>query len=113
MPDNVLHDHDGVVHHKPYGNRQAHDRQIVEAVAQQVHDAERGHQRQRYRQAGNQRRRGFAQKHKDHHDHQAIGQQQGELHVVDRRFDGLGTVTTPPAPARLAATRRSARAAWP
>ena len=53
VADDVLDHHDGVVHHEAGGNGQRHQRQIVQAVAQQIHHAERAHQRQRHRDAGN------------------------------------------------------------
>ncbi len=93
MADDVFHHHDRVIDHKPHRNRQPHDRQVVEAVAHQVHHRKGPDQRQRNGQRRNQRCRGFAQEHKDHDHHQPNGQQQRELHVVDRGFDGLRAVT--------------------
>ena len=48
----VLDHHDRVVDHEAGGDGQRHQRQVVEAVAQQVHHAEGADQRQRHRQAG-------------------------------------------------------------
>src|ERR1022692_4785738 len=39
IPRNVLDHHDGVVHHKAGGDRQRHQSQVVQAVAQQIHHA--------------------------------------------------------------------------
>ena len=66
----VLDHHDGVVHHEAGGNGQRHQRKIVEAVAQQVHHAERADQRDRHRHAGNERGAHVAQEEEDHQDHQ-------------------------------------------
>ena len=51
----VLDDHDGVVHHEAGGDGQRHQRQIVEAVAQQVHHAEGADQRHGHGDAGDER----------------------------------------------------------
>ncbi len=85
----ILDHHDRVVHHEAGRNRQRHQRQIVQAVSQQIHHAERAHQRQRNRNAGNDRRGDVAQEHENDHDHQADGQHQFELHIVDRRADRI------------------------
>ena len=50
----VLDHHDGIVHHETGGDRQRHQRQVVEAVVQQVHHAERADQRDGHRHAGNE-----------------------------------------------------------
>ncbi len=43
MTDDVLQHHDGVVHDEPHAQRQGHQRQVVQAVAQQVHHGEGAH----------------------------------------------------------------------
>src|SRR6218665_3877547 len=45
----------GVIDHEADRNRQRHQRQIIEAVAGQIHHARRAHQRQRHGNAGDQR----------------------------------------------------------
>ena len=57
----VLDHHDRVVHHEAGGNRQGHQSQVVQAVAEQVHHAEGGDQRQRNGDAGNDGRGQIAQ----------------------------------------------------
>ena len=89
---NVLDDDDRVVNHEAGANRQRHQRQIVEAVAEQVHDAEGADQRQRNDDARNQRRAQITQEQEHHHDHQRDRDQHRELDVVDRRADGGGAV---------------------
>jgi len=80
---------DRVVHHEARRNRQRHQRQIVQTVAQQVHHAERADQRQRHRDARNDRRRDAAHEQEHDHHHERDGQQQRELNVLhggaDRR----------------------------
>ena len=49
----VLDHDDGVVHHETGGDRQRHQSQVVQAVAQQVHHAERADQGKRHGDAGN------------------------------------------------------------
>ena len=52
MAHDVLDHHDRVVDHEAGGDGQRHQRQIVEAEAQQVHHAEGADQRQRQGDAG-------------------------------------------------------------
>ena len=66
----VLDHHDGVVDHEAGGDGQRHQRQVVQAVAQQVHHAERADQRERHGHAGNDGGREVAQEQEDHHHHQ-------------------------------------------
>src|SRR5579885_2296946 len=40
----VFNDYDGIVHHKTRGNGEGHEREVINAVAQQVHHAERPNQ---------------------------------------------------------------------
>ncbi len=88
----VLDHHDGIVHHETRGDGERHEREIVEREAEQVHDRQRPHQRQRHRQAGDQCRRHVAQEHEDHAHHQHQRQAQFELHILDGCADGRGPV---------------------
>ena len=63
----VLQHHDRVVHDEADAQRQRHQRQVVEAVAEQVHHGERADDRHRQRQARDQRGREVAQEEEDHH----------------------------------------------
>ena len=92
MPHDVLDDDDGVVDDEADRDRQRHQRQIVEAVAELVEHREGADQRQRHGDGGNDRRPEIAQEQEDHHHHQCDGQHQRELHVGDRGADGLGAV---------------------
>ncbi len=87
MPGDVLDHDDRVINHEADGDRQPHQRQVVQAVAEQVHHPEGADDRDRHRDGGNDRRPGAAQEQEDHAHHQADGEQQGELHVGDRGAD--------------------------
>ena len=88
----VLDHHDRVVDDKTDRNRQTHERQVVEAVPERVHHAEGRHQRERHHRAGNNRRPEIAQKQKDDHHHEADGQRQRQLDVIDQFANVLGAV---------------------
>ena len=88
----VLDHHDRVVDHKSGGDGQGHQRQIVEAEAEQIHHAQRADQRERHRQARNDGARNGAQEEENHHHHQHDGERQLEFHVGDRSADGDGAV---------------------
>ena len=88
----VLGHHDGVVDDEARGDGERHQRQVVEAVAEQVHHAERRQERERHGHAGDDRRPPVAEEHEDDHHHQGDAEHQGELDVVHRGADGLGPV---------------------
>jgi hypothetical protein len=83
----VLQHHDGVVHHESGCDRERHQRQVVEAVAQEVHGGEGAHQRYRYRHGWHERGPHVSQK--DEHDqhHECHREQQRVLNVGDARPD--------------------------
>ena len=70
VPDDVLEHDDRVVHHEPDRQRQRHQREVVQAVVQQVHDREGADDGHRQRQAGNHGRPEVAQEEEDDHHHQ-------------------------------------------
>ena len=88
----VLDHHDRVVDDEAGRDRQRHQRQVVQAVAQHVHHGEGADQRQRHRHAGNDRGRQVAQEQENHQHHQANGQHQLELHVFHAGADRHGAV---------------------
>src|ERR1700730_583979 len=92
MPVNVLDHDDRVVDDKAHRDGEPHQRQIVEVVAQQVHDAKGRDQRQRDRDAGYDRRPEIAQKEKDHEYDEADRDRERQLHVVNRGFDRLSSI---------------------
>ena len=88
----VFQDDDGVIDHEAGRDRQRHQRQIIEAVADQVHGAEGGDQRHRDRDDGDKRGPQVPQEREDHDDHQQHGEDQGALDVAQRGADGRRTV---------------------
>ena len=72
--------------------RQAHQRQVVEAVASHIHQRERADEREGNRDARDDRGRKAAQEQEDHRHDQRDRQHQRELHVADRRADRRGPV---------------------
>src|SRR5208282_637625 len=87
-------DHDdGVIHHKAGGDGQCHQRQIVQAVSQQVHHAKRAHDGEWNRDAGNKRGPQVSQEKENYNDHQHDGQRQLELNIFHRRTDRGGPVS--------------------
>ena len=88
----VLHHHDGVVHHEAGGDGQRHEREIVEAVAAEYITANVPISETGTATAGNQRGPRTAQKQKDDHHHQENGNHQGALDVAYRSPDGCGAV---------------------
>ena len=89
VADDVLQHHDGVIHHEAHGKRERHEREVVQAVAQQVHHGERADDGERHGAAGNQGGGEVAQEEEDHQDDDGDGEEQGELHVVDGAANGL------------------------
>ena len=88
----VLDHHDGVVDDEAGRDGERHQGEVVQAVPQQVHDAEGAHQRERHRDAGNDGGGKAAQEKEDHHHDQPDGQHQSELHIVYRGANGLGAI---------------------
>ena len=65
VPDDVLEHDDRVVDDEPDRERQRHQREVVEAVAEHVHHGERADDRERQREARDHRRREVAQEEED------------------------------------------------
>ena len=87
MPVDVFQHDDGVVDDEAHGDGQRHEREIVQRIADDIHQRCCAEQRQRHGDAGDDRRPEVAQeKEDDHHDKRA-GQQQGEFDISDRRLD--------------------------
>jgi hypothetical protein len=74
VPVDVLHHHDRVIDHEADGERQRHEREVVQAEAEEIHHRGSPEQRQRHGDAGNERGPQIAQKEQDHHHDQADGQ---------------------------------------
>ena len=92
VPIDVLQHDDGIVDHQAHRQRQAEQRDVVDAEIEQVHRAERGDQRDRHRQRRNDGCGDPPQEQEDHHDDERDRQQQGELHIVDGIADGDGAI---------------------
>src|SRR6185437_8224306 len=88
----VFHHHDGVVHDEADRDRQGHQREIVQRIAEHPHQRASAEQGQRHGDCGNHGGPEAAQEDEDHHDHEENGQQQRKLYVLDRGADGLGAV---------------------
>ena len=83
----VLDHDDGVIDDEARRDGERHKRKIVQAVAEQKHDAEGADDGQGHGDARNHRRRQRAQKQKHDHHHQGDGEHELELDVLDRRAD--------------------------
>ncbi len=92
MAGDVLDDDDGVVDDEACGDGQCHEREVVERVAEQVHHAERAHQRERHGHAGDDGGPAASQKDEDDQDDQGDGDDQRTLDVDHRSADGAGPV---------------------
>ncbi len=78
----VLEHHDRVVHDESHRQCQRHQREIVEAVAHQVHHRERADDRERQRETRDDGRRQILEEQEDHHHYERQGDEQRELDVV-------------------------------
>src|SRR6202162_4530967 len=86
----VFQKHDGVVHQKSDGQRQRHQRQIVQAVPELAHGHKRKQERQRKGHGGDERIGGPAEKYENHGDDQHKREDQRRLHVGHGIYDRLG-----------------------
>ena len=92
MARNVFDHHDGVVDDEAGRDGERHERQIVQAEAEQVHRSQRSDQGERHGEARNDRSRYGAQEHEDHNDDEHDRERQVEFHVGDRGADGDGAI---------------------
>ena len=83
----ILQHDDGVVDDEAGRHRQCHQRQVVQAIAQQIHRAERADDRDRHRDRRDDRRPQIAQEYEHHRRHQQHGDDQSPLRVVQRGAD--------------------------
>src|SRR5580704_10395608 len=67
MAKDVFHDDDRVIDHETDGDRQRHQRKIVQTVTEEIDDGDGAQERQRHRGAGNERGLDAAQEQQDHH----------------------------------------------
>ena len=93
VPRDVLHHDDGVVDDKPGRDGQRHQREIVQAVVQQVHSAEGADERDGHGHARNHAsRRQSRRKKNTTRITSTDGDHQGRLHLVQRGPDGGAAV---------------------
>ena len=92
MPNDVLHHDNGVVDDEAHRDRERHQGQIVEAVAQHIHHAESAGDGYRHRNRGNDGRPKLAEEERDDADDEGDRQEQGEADVGEAGGDGLGSV---------------------
>jgi hypothetical protein len=83
----VLDHHDRVVDDETGRDRERHQRQVVQAEAEEVHDAERPDEREWDRDRGNDRAGDAPQEQEDHEDDEHDREEELELHVLDRGAD--------------------------
>ena len=83
----VLDHDDRIVDDKTDRDRQRHQRNVIEAVADGIHHPKGGEQRQRHGQARDHRRPQRPQKHEDDDDHEPDRQHHRKLDIMDRRLD--------------------------
>src|ERR1700730_254574 len=92
MPYDVLDLDDRVVDHEADRDRQGHQGEVVETVAEFVEHPEGANERQRHGDSRDNGRPEISQEYEDHHYDERNRQQQRELHVGDRCADGLGAI---------------------
>ena len=83
----VLEDDDRVVDDESRRDREGHEREVVETVAEGIHRRERAHQRHRHDNTGNERRPPVPQKQKHHPDDETHRKEERVLNVDDARPD--------------------------
>ena len=84
---NVLDHDDRVVHDEPGRNRERHQREVVQAVAQDIHDGEGPHEGEGDGDAGDDRSCRCPQEEEDDGDDEGDAKHQLKLHVADGRAD--------------------------
>jgi hypothetical protein len=88
VPGDILDHNDGIVYHEARGDRQRHQRQVVQTEPRERQSAEGTDQGQRHGDAWYDRRRQVAQEEKDYHHDQRHCQYQLKLDVFDRSTNG-------------------------
>ncbi len=92
MAGDVFDDDDGVVYNKSGADGERHEREIVQAVVAQIHDAERSDERQRNGDTRNNRRPSASEKSEHDEDHQYYGNHQRDFDVVYRSANRGGAI---------------------
>ncbi|MGY4337305.1 hypothetical protein ACVWW3_002211 [Bradyrhizobium sp. LM2.9] len=92
MAHDVLDHDDCIVDHEAHRDRERHQREVVQAIAEHVQDRERADQRQGNRDCRNDGGPEIPQEEEYDHHHQCDRQHQRELNVGDCGADGGGPV---------------------
>ncbi len=92
MAGDVLHHHDGIVHHEAAGDGQRHQRKVVEGKAAEIHHREGPDQGDGNRNGRDQSCVDVAQEKEDDQNHQHHRDDEGALDIGDRSADGQGAV---------------------
>ena len=92
MPHDVFDDDDGVIHDKPGGDGQRHERQVVDAIAEEIHGAEGADERHGHHHTRDNGGAHRAEKDEHHQDDEQDREAQRELHIMHRGADGRGTI---------------------
>ncbi|MNN48960.1 hypothetical protein D3C81_1634620 [compost metagenome] len=88
----VFHHDNRVVDDEADRDDDRHQRQVVQAETEEVHQSETGDQRNTQNRRDNQGRRQLAQAQRHHRDHQQDRDQQGDLDLMQGGANGLGSV---------------------
>ena len=94
VTDDVLEHHDRIVDDKTDGERQRHEREIVDAEAEHIHHREGADHRHRQREARDHRRDDVPEEEEDDEHDQAECQEERELHVAHGLLDSHRPVIT-------------------
>src|SRR6266487_5406212 len=92
VPSDVLDDHDGVVHDEAGTDCERHQREIVQAVVAQIHDAEGANERERNSNTGDDGGPDISQESKHHENDERDGNHKRDFHVVDGSANRGGAV---------------------
>ncbi len=92
MAGDVFHDHDGVIDDEAGGDGERHQREIVEAVAAEIHDREGADERDGHGDGRDERGAAVAQEDEDHEDDQNDRNDERAFDVADGGPDGGGAV---------------------
>ena len=93
MTRDILEHDDRIIDHEAGGDSQRHQREIVETVSAQLHDAERAENGNRHRHGRNERRAQAAQEKEDDKDDENDRDDQRKLGMSQRGADGAATIT--------------------
>src|SRR5580704_1421239 len=88
----VFHDDDGVVNDEAGGDRESHEREVIQTVAAEIHDGEGADERDGDGDGGDEGGAAISQENEDDDDDEDNGESEGALDVADRRADGGGAV---------------------